>query len=209
MFDFREQIIDDPVPTARQILAAGGYAPVTEHLLFQLKNNADLIELQLDQTTDLRSLGGKRFIVFKSDRSYRFELNEKRIEWGASRISGKVLKDLSSLDAHKYDVFEDRHNETDRKIENDEFADLTSAGVERFYSLEKAHGVQVKIDNNSRSIKAGAYVVSHLKTALGVPADKELEQIVAGVLTPLADDTTVQISGGEQFLSHTRRGGSA
>jgi hypothetical protein len=48
-----------------------------------------------------------------------------------------------------------------------------------------------------------------LKILAGVPPAKELEQIVNGVLTPLADNASVEICGGEVFISHARRGGSS
>jgi hypothetical protein len=37
----------------------------------------------------------------------------------------------------------------------------------------------------------------------------ELEQLIAGKLTPLADGATVTIKGGEVFLSHPKDGGAS
>ena len=44
---------------------------------------------------------------------------------------------------------------------------------------------------------------------LGIPAARELEQIINGVLTPLLDTASIDIQGGEVFISHARRGGSS
>ena len=42
-----------------------------------------------------------------------------------------------------------------------------------------------------------------------VEPDYELEQIIHGQLTPLADDAKIAIKGGEVFVSHARQGGSS
>jgi hypothetical protein len=69
--------------------------------------------------------------------------------------------------------------------------------------------VKIKIDNTTYDIPKGLITVAALKTLAGIPASKELEQVVDGVLTPLADDASVRIHGGEIFISHARRGGSS
>jgi hypothetical protein len=71
------------------------------------------------------------------------------------------------------------------------------------------HEVAVTIDGHRKEISAGDYVVSALKTRLGVPQDYELDQVVGGEFRPLADTAHVEIKGGEHFISHVRRGGSS
>lgn len=69
--------------------------------------------------------------------------------------------------------------------------------------------VKVEIDNHPKQIEPGEYVVSDLKERLGVPADKDLDQVIEGTLTTLVDTGKVTIRGGEVFFSHVRRGGSS
>ena len=69
--------------------------------------------------------------------------------------------------------------------------------------------VKIKIDNTTYEIPKGLVTVTALKTLASIPASKELEEVVDGVLTPLADDASVRIRGGEIFISHARRGGSS
>jgi chromosome segregation ATPase len=71
------------------------------------------------------------------------------------------------------------------------------------------HEVTITIDNKKYEVKKGVHTVAALKILAGVPPAKELEQIVHGVLTPLADNASVEICGGEMFISHARRGGSS
>ena len=46
--------------------------------------------------------------------------------------------------------------------------------------------------------------VAHIKQLGGVAAAEELEQVIDGKLTPLADDGHVTIKGHEVFISHVR-----
>lgn len=73
------------------------------------------------------------------------------------------------------------------------------------------HGnlVAVTIDGSEKRIQARNYPVPTLKDALNVPHEKELDQVIGGVITPLADTDHVKVKGGEQFISHARTGGSS
>lgn len=71
------------------------------------------------------------------------------------------------------------------------------------------HEVAITLDRHRREIPAGDYVVSALKARLGVPADYELDEIINGEFRELADTAHIDINGGEQFISHVRRGGSS
>lgn len=66
--------------------------------------------------------------------------------------------------------------------------------------------VLVRINGNEINIHRGSYTIQDLKTELGVEVHKELDQLVDGQLTPLADDGRITIKGGEEFVGHERRG---
>jgi hypothetical protein len=69
--------------------------------------------------------------------------------------------------------------------------------------------VQVSVDGHQKTVKKGKYIVSEFKAIVDVPANYELDQVVAGQFDPLADDATIHIKGDEVFVSHVRRGGSS
>lgn len=71
------------------------------------------------------------------------------------------------------------------------------------------HKVPVTIDNRTVEIQSREWIISQLKTALGVDASRELEQVVDGQLVQLADNARIHIRGGEVFVSHVRGGGSS
>lgn len=68
------------------------------------------------------------------------------------------------------------------------------------------HLVEVFVDRIAKRVQAGPYRVSVFKHDVGVPSEKELDQIIKGVITPLDDNATIVIAGGEVFVSHERTG---
>jgi len=133
-FDFRKVVLAHPVVTGLAILEAAEAFPVEEHLLFRFTQSGVTEELRPDGAVDLRSDGVEKFVVFRSDRAFRFLLDERAFDWGASRISGVTLKHLAGVDISSHDVWQDAPGGTDVLIEDDGFADLAAPGVERFIS---------------------------------------------------------------------------
>ena len=131
---FQDVRIEDPVPTGRQIIGAVKARPVEEHLVFQMLSDGELEELRLDETTDLRTKGVERFLVFPGAASYRFELDGRVLEWGACAISGLVLKRLAGVDPQSYRVWLEVRGAADRPIRDNELVPLDGAGLERFFT---------------------------------------------------------------------------
>lgn len=71
------------------------------------------------------------------------------------------------------------------------------------------HLVEVIVDHHPRKVQAGPYRVSVFKDEVGVPPEKELDEIIKGVITPLDDNSTIVIAGGEKFISHERTGAAS
>jgi hypothetical protein len=134
LLNFRGGQLADPVPSGLQILEAAGVHPTREFSVFQLLSTGRLESLRPDETTGLRMRGVEKFIIFHSDRSFRFDLDGTEIEWGTSRIQGRVLKTLAKVDPSTYGVWQEVPGHDDLPIANDAFADLTTAGVERFFT---------------------------------------------------------------------------
>lgn len=132
--EYRVTVIADPVPTGRQILELASARPVLEHIVFQVLKNGLLEELRPDETTDLRTKGVEKFLVFRSDRSFRIELDGRVFEWGGVRISGMTLKKLAGVDPSTYGVWLEVRGAEDRPISDAELFDLSAPGVERFFT---------------------------------------------------------------------------
>ena len=132
--EYHSAVIQDPVPTGRQLLEAAGVLPTEEYLVFQLLRNGLLEELRPDETTDLRTSGVERFLVFKNDRSFRFDLDGRVFEWGGTLISGLTLKKLANVDLTTYGVWLEVRGGEDEPISDSKLIDLSKSGLERFFT---------------------------------------------------------------------------
>ena len=132
--NFTGVVIDDPMPTGRQIIETAGNRKAEEHLVFQVLRNGELEELNLEETTDLRAAKVERFLIFHSAASYRFDIDGKRLEWGHKVISGRVLKRLAGVDPAKFGVWLEVRGEEDRPIADNELVRLDDEGLEHFFT---------------------------------------------------------------------------
>lgn len=115
-------------PTGRQILEAADLHPVDSHTLFAILPNGDFEDLRLSEVFDLRAPRTERFIVFRTDRVYKFILNHRQISWGERRISGRLILTLARNDDEE--VVLQRTDHPDRIIAPDDLVDLDRDGVE-------------------------------------------------------------------------------
>lgn len=130
--NFEPRTIADPIPTGSQILDAAGITEPVDFVPYRVLHNGLLEALRPDETTDLRDSGAERFIIFRTDRSFRFLLNERSYVWGAPHITGLTLKKLAGVDPVSMAVFQEVPGAAGRTIADLEFVDLAAPGVERF-----------------------------------------------------------------------------
>ena len=134
---FRPLSLTDPEPTGRQIIDAAGGHPPDEYAVLQWLANGSLERLRLDETTNLRKPGVERFIVAKSDREYRFEIDGKEQEWPDSTITREVLLALAGQDPAQFSVWQEFKNSPDKEVLSGHPADFSEKGIERFYTVMK------------------------------------------------------------------------
>lgn len=143
---FTPKVIDDPVLTGSQILSIANARPASDFLLFQILRDGALEMVRPEQTVDLRNTGTEKFLVFRSDRSFRFFLDERAFDWGAPYISGATIKRLAGMQSETTEVWLDAAGGHDRLIDDNEMVDLASPGTERFVTRT----IQITIKVNSR-----------------------------------------------------------
>jgi hypothetical protein len=125
-------VIADPVPTGRQVLEAAGQLATADHILLAVLTDGMLEEVRLDETVDIFPRGVERFIAFKSDRTFRFILDDRRFEWGAADILGRVLLALSGMDPAAHGVWLEQRGEPDLFIKDEYRVPLDGEEVEHF-----------------------------------------------------------------------------
>jgi hypothetical protein len=91
-----------------------------------------------------------------------------------------------------------------RAVAVDDSATITIAGGDVFISRLREHKVEVMLDGQRHHVFPGPYIVSTLKEILDVPKDKVLELAVSGEPEPLEETATVDVKGGETFLSREK-----
>ena len=133
---FRNIDVPDPVPTGRQILASARLDHRADYILFAYLDTGDFEDVRLDETFDLRSKGAERFIAFKSDRDFKFSLNDRQLAWGNANMLGSVLYDLADTSPDDA-VFLEVCGGEDRLIEPDDRVNLDAPGIERFITAPK------------------------------------------------------------------------
>lgn len=127
--------IEDPTSTGRQLLRAAGRLPVDEHLLFLVLRGGVLEEIRLDEVVDLRRPGAERFLSFKSAESHRFVVDGERKEWGATAITGLMIKKLAGVDPDEFALWREVRGGEDILIGNEEFINIGEEGLERFFTV--------------------------------------------------------------------------
>ena len=196
LLELRECEVDDPVPTGRQVLEAAGVRSVLDYLLFAMIEDGVLAEVRLDEAVDLARRRVKWFVLFKSDRSYRFVLDDRRFEWGAGTIRGHVLKVLAGVDSPT-GVWIERQAHRDRLLADDEVVSLDADDIERFRT-----GPVFKLRIEGRTYSWPRDTISTEEIAeLGGwnPADGVIEVDEDQVERQLAPDETVTLQVGVSF----------
>lgn len=132
--NFRQIEIPDPIVTGRQILEAAGARPVDEHLAIAVLEDGALETLREEELFDLRAKGAEKVLIFKTDRSFRFKVDDREREYGVNLVSGRVLKILAGVDPATHDVYQEVRGGEDLLIRNSDIVDLAKPGVEKFFT---------------------------------------------------------------------------
>lgn len=132
--NFKKHVFDDPKVLGRQLIEAADGYPVDEHVAIAILPNGDFEDIRLDESYDLRGRGAEKVLVARTDRVFKFKIDEKDLEWPRACISGFVLRKLADL-PDNYNLWQEIPGQQDRKIADSDVINLDAKGVERFISL--------------------------------------------------------------------------
>lgn len=132
--NFQPAIFTDPQPLGRQFIEKAGGSPVQEHAAVAILSNGDFEDIGLDEKYDLRGRGAEKVLVFRTDRSFKFKIDDRDLEWPRACISGFVLKKIAELKPN-YSLWREVRGGHDIKVADTDLVRLDDAGVERFISL--------------------------------------------------------------------------
>ena len=191
--NFREIRIADPLPLGRQILDAAAARPVDEFSLFGLLSSGDFEDVRLDEPFDLRARGIEKFIYFRTDRTFKFTIDNHQMDWGKPVISGKALRKLANIQPG-YTLYLEVRGGQDREIVDTEIVDLSKPGIERFITViqETTEG-RISLPMMDRT-----YLEEHLVAHEIVQEGEQVGVILKSV--PLPDGKFDQASADVLFL---------
>jgi uncharacterized protein YabE (DUF348 family) len=171
--------------------------PVADSLDQDVNNT--LTPLPQDGTVTIA--GGEVFVSSPAEIEVIVNGRPYKIKRGAQSVA--AIKKLA--DVHAADVLQQDINGTLTTLPDD--GTVTLSGGEVFMSLPAE--VQITVDGKHYKIKRGIEQVSAIKKVASVPAAYQLDQDINGVLTPLDQNGTVTINGGEVFVGFPATGSSS
>jgi hypothetical protein len=162
---FRNVSIDDRTPTGSQIVSAAGLRPVNDYGILQWLPSGDLEPVRLNETVDLRNDGVERFIIVATDRAFFFEIDGERQEWLTPFINGITIKRLADKDPEHFIVILEREEEADQEIDDDQMANLSGNGLEKFHLKPAEKLVEVFVNDKPVHITRGEHTGLEIKQA--------------------------------------------
>ena len=89
----------DIFPLTGEVIARlAGAEDVKDYIVIQWLQDGQLETLRADEKAHSDGGSDQRFIVFRGSTIYLFEIDGRRLTWGAPRIRGDVLKKLIGVD---------------------------------------------------------------------------------------------------------------
>ena len=196
--------LTEPELDGEQILDQAGFRPAEDHVLIQLLFPGTR-SVGLDESVDLREEGTDVFRAFKSDRIFRFTIDDRGYEWGVAKITEPELRRIAVVVGDRTLVLE-RDGKT-VELAADDIVELGETGTEHLRVVEF---VTVTLDNEDEKIASGTYKTEELIRVLGVEAGYVLDVLDdQGKLDPLQPGQTIEVMAGMKFFSHVPAGGSA
>ncbi|MEO1985125.1 MAG: multiubiquitin domain-containing protein [Martelella sp.] len=187
--EFRDFGTNDPLITFDQVLGYVNATPRDEYDVYIFGSDGELKRMDPEKSQDLRQPGAEHFLVFRTDRAYRMKIDDDRIDWGVRWISGKALRTISGIPPEA-ELYLERKDEADRKIEDCDMLDLDKHSVERFYS-RKPHW-KLKIRQNVYTFDRAIVSVREALTEAGFDLQKGWDMVLitaSGRQNKTIDDT--------------------
>jgi hypothetical protein len=195
----------DGTPTARQILVEAGFTPADECVLVQVVGKATQA-IGLDETVHLGAPGEEAFYAFRSDRIFRFTLEELGCDWGAKTIDEPALGLIAGIDEDHVIVLE--RDGRDHELGSDETVELDHRGTEHF--RVKRGYVLVTYDGDEVRVHRGRYTTEELIAFFKVQAGYLLNVIDEhSILVPLKPGEVIRVKNSMHFVSQPPGGGSS
>ncbi len=198
--------LEDPKPTARQMLGEAGYIPADECILIRLFPHGTRA-IGLDEVVDLRESGVEAFRAFKGDRVYRFTVSERGFDWGDAKIKEPELRAIAHIKDDEILVLE-KQDQADQELGHEDEVRLSDCGTEHL-RVEKRL-VTVYFKDLPYEIARGVYTTEQLMAKFPIEAGYLLNlKTPEGELVTLKAGEKTRVKCGMHFYSQVNGGGSS
>jgi|SRR5579864_3416288 len=165
--------VHHPEVSGRQVLEIAGKKPPEDFIVYWLDKENVLHDLGLSGTVHLHLHKVERFLTFRSDRSFRFEIDGKREDWGCAIITEETIRKLAGV-GQDAQVWLERKGEPDLLIARGQQVDLSAPGIERFHTerliiikvFNEDDGHEIAIDG--RPQQTVGQIIDEMYAKLGV-----------------------------------------
>jgi hypothetical protein len=195
-----------PNPSVSDVLVEAGFQPPNECILVQL-GHTGARALSLDERVELGRPGIEAFRAFRSDRTYRFTIDEREYEWGEATISERDLRIISTISDDQLLVV-DCVQEACGVLRPGGSLDLAKRGTEHIRA--KPRFVAVHFKKQKVRIERGSYSTEQLLRLLGVEEGYVLNlKADDGELVTLKPGDSLCVEDGMKFFSQPPSGGAS
>ncbi len=199
---------EDPILPGSQLLKLSENKP-KDHIIYELLSDGEMEHIRPNETTDLRKEGIEQFKTFKTDRMYRFVLDDVDREWGAPEITGKALKKIAEVNPKEYEIRQHFDDQIPLTIGDKDTVNLDQKGVESLSTHKRKQIVKVCYGDNIFEIEKGEYTTEQLIHIFCVPDGYDLDLVVDGEFIKLEPGHSIKIKKGMKFISHAPKGESS
>lgn len=194
----------DQIPDGGQILSKADFDPADEYVLIQLLRHESR-SISLDEPVELREDGAEVFKAFRSDRIYRFTIDNRGYEWGNAKIAEPELRELAGVGEDQILILQ--QDGEDRELESEDIIDLGDPGTEHLLTASRL--INVFLDGESRMISRGTHTTEQLLQLLEVESGYLLNVLKNGQLNLLEPGDKIRVKDGMHFITQVPCGGAA
>lgn len=127
---FIEATLGDSTPTGAQIAHAFNLPANESVTVLRVTAGVGLTEVPLHEPITLAT--DERFIAAVTDRLYFFMVEDKKFVWPTRTITGQAIRLVAAV-SPTYELYLERREEADLKIEHEMVLDLDRPGIEKLY----------------------------------------------------------------------------
>ena len=139
---FHDVAISSETLSGAQISVASGFETEHESTILKILPNGELEEVRPDDVVALCD-STRKFVIVRSDRSYKLMINGVWFDWPWRVISGGQLRKLGQVPA-KMEVYLNLPDHVERVIHEHDLVDLNTPGVEAFKTRQRQWKLNVQ-----------------------------------------------------------------